>query len=239
MKPNHKHHILLVEDEESLAAGLEFNLIEEGYAVSRAGDGREALRKFAENTFDLIILDIMLPFVDGFDVAKEMRQTDPQLPILMLTARTQAEDRVRGLELGADDYLVKPFNLDELLARIKGMLRRKAWYRQISSEAPELQVGACTVNFDTLHCFSDTAEFTLTPREAMLLRYLVDHAGTIVSRKELLEHVWDIHVDIDTRTVDNFIARLRKYFEPDPKKPVFIKSVRSAGYVFTNDTENR
>ncbi len=237
--PNEKgKRILLVEDEDSLAVGLEYNLEEEGYAVIRARDGKEALKQFNLHNFDLILLDIMLPFVDGFAVAKEMRQSDPQIPILMLTARTKPRDRVHGLELGADDYMVKPFNLEELLARIKGMLRRKQWYRRVINERPEFSFGDNSVNFATLQCKVGKNDITLTHREAMVLRYLVDHEGTIVSRKELLENVWNISSDIDTRTVDNFIVRLRKYFEPDPKSPTFIKSVRSAGYRFDSQASN-
>lgn len=224
--------ILLVEDEDSLAIGLEYNLTEEGYTVVRARDGKEALKQYYAHTFDLILLDIMLPFVDGFAVAKEMRESDPQIPILMLTARTKPEDRVHGLEIGADDYVVKPFNLAELLARIKGMLRRKEWYRRVINEHPEFRFGDNIVNFATLRCMAGKTEIPLTPREAMVLRYLIDNQAKIVSRKELLENVWNISGDVDTRTVDNFIARLRKYFEPDPKSPIFIKSVRSAGYRF-------
>jgi len=228
------YRILLVEDEDSLAVGLEFNLIEEGYSVSRAQDGRQALEQFQAEKFDLIILDIMLPYIDGFTVAKEMRKDDPQIPILMLTARTHAEDRVQGLEIGADDYMVKPFNLAELLARVKGMLRRKAWYKQVIDQHPTFQIGDMIVNFETLQCQSEKTAFTLTPKEAMVLRHLIDNQGKIVSRKELLEQVWHMTGEIDTRTVDNFIARLRKYFEPNPREPIYIKSKRSAGYIFEN-----
>ena len=227
--------ILLVEDEDSLAAGLEFNLAAEGYAVKRAKDGREAVEIFATSEFDLVILDIMLPYKDGFEVAEEIRKTAPQTPILMLTARAKVEDRVRGLEIGADDYMIKPFHLQELLARVKGMLHRKAWYRKVTGDQPIFSFGANTVNFKTLQCTTAKKTFTLTQREAMLLKYLVEREGEIVSRKEMLEQVWHITADVDTRTVDNFIARLRKYFEPDPKNPVYIKSVRSAGYIFRSE----
>ncbi len=229
---NKKQAILLVEDEDSLAAGLEFNLAAEGYDIERARDGLEAIDMFSEKEFDLVILDIMLPYKDGFEVAEKMRETEPQTPILMLTARSKVEDRVRGLEVGADDYIIKPFNLQELLARIKAMLRRKAWYRQVTRDNPIFSFGKNRINFKTLQCRTAKSTFILTQREAMLLKYLVDHEGEIVSRKELLEKVWNISGDVDTRTVDNFIARLRKYFELDPRRPVHIKSVRSAGYIF-------
>jgi two-component system, OmpR family, alkaline phosphatase synthesis response regulator PhoP len=227
--------ILLVEDEDSIAAGLEFNLTIEGFSVKRAKDGLEAIDFFYTGEFDLVILDIMLPYKDGFEVAEKIRETAPQTPILMLTARTKVEDRIRGLEVGADDYMVKPFNLQELMARVKGMLRRKAWYRKVTQDNPIFSFGKTRVNFKTLQCRTAKTTLTLTQREAMLLKYLVDHEGEIVSRKELLEQVWHITADVDTRTVDNFVARLRKYFEPDPKHPVFITSVRSAGYKFQSE----
>jgi two-component system alkaline phosphatase synthesis response regulator PhoP len=224
--------ILLVEDEESLAVGLEFNLTEEGYDVTLARDGLEALKIFDQNDYDLIILDIMLPHYDGFEVARQIRQRSLQIPILMLTARTAAEDVVEGLEIGADDYITKPFHLKELLLRVERMLRRKGWYREIIVERPNYRFGNNEVNFENLSCKSGERHFQLTKREAMVLKYLIDHRGKIVSRKELLENVWGLSSAIETRTVDNFIARLRKYFEPSPSQPKFIKSVRSAGYMF-------
>jgi len=224
--------ILLVEDEESLAVGLEFNLSEEGYDVTIARDGKEALRLFHQNDYDLIILDIMLPFHDGFQVARQIRETSLQIPILMLTARTAAKDIVEGLEIGADDYITKPFHLKELLLRVKRMLRRKKWYRPVISEQPIYQFGNNEINFENLNGKSGDRQFRLTKREAMVLKYLIDHQGTIVSREELLENVWGLSSAIETRTVDNFIARLRKYFEPNPSQPIYIRSVRSAGYMF-------
>jgi len=225
-------HILLAEDEETLAIGLEYNLKAEGYRVTWARDGNEAMETFHSDSFDLIILDIMLPFRDGFDIARDIRQECPQMPILMLTARSKIEDRVHGLEIGADDYMTKPFHLEELLARIKGMLRRKQWYTAPLRNKSDLVIGKTHVNFETLTFQKGKKEHALTPHEAMVLRYLVEHEGVIVSRKELLEKVWNIVSDVDTRTVDNFIVRLRKYFEPNPKSPRYFKSVRSAGYMF-------
>lgn len=224
--------ILLVEDEGSLAIGLEFNLAEEGYQVTIARDGREALELFEQNNYDLIILDLMLPFYDGFEVASKIREKSLQIPILILTARTADEDRIKGLEIEADDYLTKPFHLEELLLRVKRMLRRKNWYRTIIAEQPICQFGNNQVNFEDLTCLSGEKKFHLTKREAMVLKYLIDQQGKIVSREELLENVWGLCSEIETRTVDNFIARLRKYFEPNPSQPIFIKSVRSAGYMF-------
>ena len=225
--------ILIVEDEASLAQGLEFNLSEEGYTVVIARDGNEALERYNESKFDLIILDIMLPYLDGFEIAKTIRETSPLMPILMLTARAGVNDRVRGLEIGADDYLTKPFHLEELLARVQNMLKRKQWYREITDEQPVFHFGENEINFADLSAKTAMREFHLTNREAMVMRYLIDHKDTVVSRKELLENVWHVSSAVETRTVDNFIARLRKYFEPNPGKPQFILSVRGAGYMFT------
>jgi len=225
-------NILLVEDEENLAHGLEYNLIEEGYKVSLAKDGREALKLFDENEFDLIVLDIMLPYFNGFEIAKHVREKQPQMPILMLTARTQVEDRVKGLELGADDYLTKPFHLKELLLRIKGMLKRKSWYQKVVIENPLYRFGENEINFENFKCTSGKKEFQLTSYEAMIMKYLIENKDKVVTRKELLENVWNMNPEVETRTVDNFIVRLRKYFEDDPSNPKYILSVRSAGYIF-------
>ena len=224
--------ILLVEDEESLAVGLEYNLIEEGYVVNWAKNGREAIDLFKKEKFDLIILDIMLPYVNGFEVAERVRKSDPQLPILMLTAKTESGDKVKGLEKGADDYMTKPFHLQELLLRVKGMLKRKSWYKSTSQKQPVYKFGKNEINFKTLNCLHGKEKIRLTPQEAMLLKYLVEHKGEIVTRKELLENVWHLNPEVETRTVDIFIARLRKYFETDPSNPVYIRSIRGAGYTF-------
>ncbi len=231
-----QNKILLVEDEDSLAVGLEYNLTEEGYRVTRARDGREALDLFESEQFDLIILDIMLPYMDGFQVAEKIRQKSPRIPILILTARTSVSDRIHGLSLGADDYLLKPFHLQELLLRVKGMLKRKTWYEEEAEAGQKVyRFGDNKVDFSNLSCRAGDREFQLTPREAMVLKYLIDHKGQIVSRQDLLENVWQISGEIETRTVDNFIARLRKYFEPQPSRPIYIKSVRSAGYIFSDE----
>lgn len=227
--------ILLVEDEETLAVGLEYNLTDEGYIVDCAKDGKQALNFFDSKVYDLIILDIMLPYFDGYEVAEKIRAKSPQMPILMLTARTTAEDKVRGLEAGADDYLTKPFNLQELLLRVKGMLKRKMWYQSFTGLPSLYQFGNNRIDFENLNCTSGLKKFALTQREAMVLKYLIERKGKIVSRKELLENVWHLNPEIETRTVDNFIARLRKYFEPDPNNPVYIKSIRSAGYSFVDE----
>lgn len=230
-----KAKILLVEDEESLATGLEYNLSEEGYEVDWAKDGRQGIEKFNNAEYDLIILDIMLPYQNGFEVAKVVRKKDPQIPILMLTARTTIDDKVKGLETGADDYITKPFHLQELLLRIKGMLRRKNWYYKSVKQNPVFRIGKCEINFDNLKCKKGKIEFNLTHFEAILLKYLIENKGRIISRKELLENVWNLNPEVETRTVDIFISRLRKYFEDDPSNPVYIKSVRSSGYIFEAD----
>lgn len=224
--------ILLVEDEDSLAIGLEYNLSEEGYSVTIAADGRQALKQIDSKQFDLVILDIMLPYLDGFQVAQKIREQFPRMPILMLTARTAAKDRIRGLELGADDYLTKPFHLQELLLRIRGMLKRKRWYQSATAASPLYQFGENEVNFENLTCRAGKKDMKLTAREAMFLRYLIDNRGRVISRKEILENVWNIDSEVETRTIDNFIVRLRKFFEPNPSQPLYIKSVRGIGYMF-------
>ena len=226
--------ILLVEDEDSLAIGLEYNLTSEGYQVTRAADGRQAAKLVTAAEFDLVILDIMLPYLDGFELAALIRSKSPQLPILILTARTGVKDRLKGLELGADDYLAKPFHLQELLLRLQGMLKRKMWYKDLSVIAGIYRVGQAEINFENLTATRDDQEIHLTLREAMVLKYLIENKGKIISRQEILEKVWKQAPDIETRTVDNFIVRLRKYFEPDPENPVYIKSIRGAGYMFVD-----
>jgi DNA-binding response OmpR family regulator len=227
--------ILLVEDEETLAVGLEYNLNEEGYVVKWAKNGKEAVEFYESEIFDLVILDIMLPYIDGFEIAERIRSADPQMPILMLTARAESADRIKGLETGADDYLTKPFHLDELLLRVKGMLKRKSWYKSAAEKQPVYRFGDNEINFANLNCRHGEAELRLTPQEAMVLKYLVEHEGEIVTRKELLENVWHLNPDIETRTVDIFIARLRKYFESDSANPVYFKSIRGAGYTFSGN----
>lgn len=228
------HSILLVEDEESLARGLIYNLEAEGYRVHHVEDGLAALKAFQSQSFDMVILDIMLPHLDGFEVASRIREVDPQMPILMLTARTSLKDRLKGLETGADDYLSKPFHLEELLLRVKGILKRKSWYKVPLQNHPVYRFGDNEINFENLHCRARKRSFVLTPLEAMVMKYLIENKDRIVSRRELLDKVWNIASEIETRTVDNFILRLRKYFESDPSQPVYIKSVRGSGYIFSD-----
>lgn len=239
MSPQNKNEfsgsrVLLVEDEETMGMGLEYNLTEEGYRVTWAKDGRQALDIFFNDKFDLVILDIMLPFYDGFEVAEKIREKSPQIPILMLTARSGIRDKIKGLAVGGDDYLTKPFHLKELLLRVKGMLKRKQWYKTFTNTPEIYQFGNNKVNFENLSCRQGSKSFRLTPHEALVLKYLVDRKGKIVSREELLENVWNINSQVETRTVDNFIVRLRKYFEPDPSHPIYFKSIRGVGYMFSD-----
>ena len=229
--------LLLVEDEEGLGEGILFNLQQEGYTVDWARDGQQALDFFSTDRPDLIVLDIMLPKIDGFEVARRIRRESPQLPILMLTARTALEDRLHGFELGADDYMTKPFHLDELLARIRGMLRRKQWYTEATQQSEVFRFGKNEINFSDLSCHTAERTFQLTAHEAMVMKYLIQNRGKIISRAELLENVWNITSSVETRTVDNFIARLRKYFEPDTRHPVYIRSIRSKGYIFRAESD--
>lgn len=224
--------VLVVEDEESMAEGLVFNLKEEGYRVTLAKDGAEALEIYRRDNFDLVVLDVMLPYHDGFEVARVIKAALPQLPVLFLTAVAGQEAKIRGLELGADDYLTKPFHLEELLVRVRGMLTRGRWYAREELYQGDLSFGTNTVDFSTLSAQNGRRSFALTSHEARLLKYLWRQKGRIVSRPELLQAVWNEEGATDTRTVDNFIMRLRKYFEPHPAKPIYFLSVRGAGYRF-------
>ncbi len=236
--------ILVVEDEAHLAQGLLFNLRAEGYSAELATDGESALDMVAAGPIDAMILDIMLPGRDGFSVATELRAQQNYLPILMLTARGRPEDILRGFAAGADDYLPKPFDLSVLLARLHGLLRRMAWLRPASSSPPapppaagdgipsSFTFAGRTIDFDALELSAPGKNIRLTLMECDLLRYLVRNNGRIVSRKELLEQVWRVHEDTDTRAIDNFMVRLRRYIEDNPANPVFLETVRGVGYRF-------
>ena len=228
------NRILLVEDESSLALGLEFNLKEEGYEVKWVDDGKKAVDAFESEVFDLIILDIMLPYLDGFEVAEIIRNKNQQIPILMLTAKDKINDRLQGLETGADDYLTKPFHLEELLLRVRRMLERKSWYAEIHEDIPVYQFGENSINFSEFKCISGDKEYPLTQQEAMLLKFMVENEGKLLSRKEILEKVWHINSKIETRTIDNFIVRFRKYFSSGTKKNEYFKTIRGVGYIFNS-----
>ncbi len=225
--------ILLVEDEPSLREALQINLELEGYEVISTANGRKALDLFEGQHFDLLLLDVMLPELDGFSIAEQVRLSNAEVPILMLTAKDLPQDRVMGLKRGADDYLTKPFHLEELLLRIANLLRRS---QRARGEVPEVYVfGGNTVNFATHEATTWRGEaLTLTKKEAMLLKLFVERKGEIVSRQQILQSVWGYDVFPSTRTIDNFVAAFRKYFERNPKEPQFFHSVRGIGYRFTD-----
>ncbi len=227
--------ILIVEDEEHLATGLKLNLELEGYAADVASTAREAGELLLDPTrFDAIVLDVMLPDLDGFALCTKLRQSGNYTPVIMLTARAAAEDRVRGLEAGADDYLVKPFDLNELLARVRSVLRRRQWERGKEERDPRrvVTIGEARVDFDSHEVFVRGEPVKLTRLEMDLLRYFVEHPGKVLSRDTLLEEVWKLRNYSTARTVDNFISRLRRHFEVDPQDPQHFVSVRGAGYKF-------
>ncbi|HEY4679538.1 MAG TPA: response regulator transcription factor [Candidatus Angelobacter sp.] len=237
--------ILVVEDESHIAEGLRFNLEAEGHSVEIAGDGEDALdRMLVKNQpFDLVLLDVMLPGMDGFAVAHELRQRQNFAPIMMLTARGRPEDVLKGFESGADDYLPKPFNLDILVARVGGLLRRKNWLQTVSEPTPqspadEFTFAGKTVDFQKLQLRNGKQVFQLTLMETELLRYLIRNAGRPVTRREILEQVWNLKEDTDTRAIDNFIVRLRRYIETDPTKPKHLITVRGLGYQFVDKPNN-
>jgi DNA-binding response OmpR family regulator len=232
--------VLIVEDEQHLAEGLRFNLELEGYEVTTAADGETALAVLAAepNHFDAVVLDVMLPGVDGFAVAAELRASGQFVPILMLTARNRPDDVLRGFEAGADDYLPKPFELRILLARLRGLLRRRAWLQQTQPtetqkvETALFQFDGKTIDFNALELRTAERTIKLTLMEADLLRFFIKHENQAVSRSRLLEEVWGLHEDTDTRAIDNFIVRLRKYLEGDPSQPKHLLTVRGVGYRF-------
>ncbi len=227
-KPHKK--ILLVEDELNIARPLRFNLEQEGYEVFSTPSGKVALALYGRESFDLIILDLMLEEMDGYEVARQVRQKDQKLPILMLTAKSTAEDRVHGFELGADDYIIKPFHLRELLLRVERMLERSNWYMEKPSR--KISVGGYKVDIERLSGYGPRGPLQLTALEANLLETLISQPNRVFSRGELLEKVWGYTSDVETRTVDNFIARLRKYFEEEPDHPQHFVSLRGKGYMY-------
>lgn len=234
---NNGKKIVVVEDEAHLAKGLQFNLEREGYRVTLVDNGQSALDLLGKEEFDLMILDIMLPKVSGLEVARRIRKTNMRFPILMLSAKSTDEDRELGLQAGADDYLTKPFHLPELLLRVKGILRRWEWYKEPVHDQEVFQFGDMWINFASGKAKGCSGEFYLTAKEALLMKLLVKNKGNIVTREELLEKVWGYDPQTETRTVDNFIARLRKYFEKKPQSPKYIITHREKGYEFKSDPE--
>jgi DNA-binding response OmpR family regulator len=227
-----KHRVLIVEDELHLAEGLRFNLEAEGYSVDVVDNGDAALQRLLSGDdprFDLVVLDVMLPGKDGFAVVSELREAKQFVPVLILTARGRPEDVLKGFGAGADDYLPKPTELAILLARIRGLLRRTEWLRR----APDRYTFAGrTIDFDTLELRVGDRTLRLTLMEGSLLRFLIGRQGSAVSRKSMLEEVWGLREDTDTRAIDNFIVRLRRYIEADPSRPKHLLTVRGVGYRF-------
>lgn len=230
--------VLVVEDEAHLAAGLRLNLELDGYRVTTARSVRDASAALLQAAPDLILLDVNLPDGNGYDFCKQLRDAGQYMPVIMLTARSAAEERVRGLDAGADDYMPKPFELAELLARVRSSLRRSGWQQSDGLAAPAagtLRFGEASINFDTHEATMAGAPVRLTQLELDLVQYFARHPGRVLSREELLEQVWNLRNAPNTRSVDNFIVRLRKYFEPLPDKPAYFLSHRGAGYRFLPD----
>ncbi len=226
--------ILIVEDEAHLAEGLRFNLEAEGHEVDVEGDGAKALARLLANRgrYDAVVLDVMLPGKDGFSVVTELRAAGEFVPVLMLTARARPADVLKGFESGADDYLPKPFELQILIARVGGLLRRRQWLQQDQHEPEVMTVAGKRLDLEALELHVGDKKIQLTQMECDLLSYLAKNAGKAVSRKAILEEVWDLHEDTDTRAIDNFIVRLRRYLEEDPTKPKHLLTVRGVGYKF-------
>ena len=228
--------ILVVDDEAHLAAGIRENLEAEGYRTEVAHDGLAGLERLRAQPFDLVVLDVMMPKMDGLELCAELRREGVQTPVLFLTVKGEAEDRVRGFEAGGDDYLAKPFHLKELLLRVAAILRRSSWYQ--SRAAVALNFGGNRIDFKTYEARAwDSSEHSLTHKEAMILRVLADRPGHIVTREEILDRVWGYEVFPSTRTIDNFIVRLRKRFERNPEMPAHFHTVRGVGYRFTSEPQ--
>jgi two-component system alkaline phosphatase synthesis response regulator PhoP len=227
--------ILVVEDEENLQDALKLNLELEGYEISTASDGAEALKKVHDEYFDLIILDIMLPEIDGISVCETIRLKDTQVPILMLSARSSSADRVLGLKKGADDYLTKPFNLEELLLRIQKLISKNQKLQDKSTVEDQYSFGGNTIDFNAQEAQNAKGEsISLSLKESMLLKLLIANKNEVVSREKILQSVWGYQVFPTTRTIDNFILNFRKYFEEDSREPRYFHSVRGVGYKFSD-----
>jgi len=229
-----KAAILIVEDEENLQEALKLNLELEGYDITCAENGAIALKKVEEGYFDLIILDVMLPEIDGFDVCESIRLQNIETPILMLSARSGSADRVTGLKRGADDYLTKPFNLEELLLRVDKLIEKNRKLQVSSTIGDQFAFGGNTIDFKAQTAVNSRGEnLSLSKKEVMLLKLLIEYKNEVVSREKILQSVWGYQVFPTTRTIDNFILSFRKYFEPDPREPKHFHSVRGVGYKFS------
>ena len=222
--------ILLVEDEKSLRETIQLNLELEGYETVTVANGREALNIYGHQHFDLILLDVMLPGIDGFKVCEQIRLSDAKTPIIFLTAKDTTQDRLQGLRLGADDYLPKPFHLEELLLRIRNVFKRTI--PSIEESLTSYHFDKYSVDFKNYTAQTNLGEINLTKKETMLLKLLIDRKNDVVSRQEILQSVWGYDVYPSTRTIDNFILSFRKYFEKNPKEPEYFKSIRGVGYRF-------
>lgn len=228
------YRILLVEDEEHLLEALKLNLELEGYHVTTATDGKKALKLFKEERLNLVILDVMIPEIDGFKVAETIRLENTEVPIMFLTAKNTSEDRVAGLKRGADDYLTKPFNLEELILRV-GILVKRSLKSDEQKQLNSYKIGDKTINFNNYELTDENGNVTsLTKKETMLLKLLIERKGEAVSRETILETVWNYDVYPSTRTIDNFILSFRKYFEADSKNPKHFHSIRGVGYKYTD-----
>ena len=228
-----KYRILLVEDEAALCDTIKLNLELEGYTVQIARDGKSALKSFKGERFNLIILDVMLPEMDGFTVCEAIRLENPEIPVLFLTAKNSSSDRVYGLKIGADDYLTKPFNLEELLLRVQNLLRRSV-KSQDTPVFSDYQIGEAKINFTNQEILKGKETIHMTRKEALLLKLLIERRNEVVSRERILETVWGYDIYPSTRTIDNFMVSFRKYFEKDPSNPQYFQSVRGIGYRFVD-----
>lgn len=232
----HKKRILIIEDDLHIAEGLQLNLTLQGYAVDIAADGVAGLSQWKRVRPDLVILDIMLPGIDGLSILQSIRLEDEWLPILILSAKGDPDDRIKGLTFGGDDYLAKPFNLEELLLRVERLLKRGGWNQEIGAPPPPAfdtyRFGDNDIDFKTNTARCRMGQISLTEQESKVLKLFIAHRGKPLSREELLQIGWGYSRKTTTRTVDNFIVRFRKYFEPDPKNPIYFKSLRSIGYLF-------
>lgn len=222
--------ILLAEDEENIRDIVKLNLELENYEVVETDNGKDAVNLFREQFFDLIILDVMMPEMNGFEVCEQIRLSNTEVPVIFLTAKDTSQDRINGLKKGADDYLTKPFTLEELLLRIQNLLKRSN--RQVLDDSELFSFGTNKVNFATFEAIGNQGAFNLTKKEAMLLKLLVERKNEVVSRNQILQFVWGYDVFPTTRTIDNFILSFRKYFEQDPANPRYFLSIRGVGYKF-------
>ncbi len=237
-----KEHILVVEDEEHLAMGIKYNLVAEGYRVTVVGDGRTAIKLLTEPAadIDLVVLDLMLPGMSGYAVCESLRAINRDLPVLILSARTLAEDRTRGFDVGANQYMNKPFDLDEFISRIRNLLAfsKGRGERRAASRVAKFEFAGAKIDFETFEVLVKDEPVRMTQLELTLLRYFIENQGRVIPRRELLENVWEMPGNINTRAPDQFIRRLRKIFEPDPAQPRHFLTIRDAGYRFLAEDES-